>query len=342
MARSKKEIAAAMMATLPDTYDKSEGSVTYDLVTPAAVELEKREATDESILANAFFATADEEHKLTIAQERANIERKPATYATGTVKITGTPGAVVAVGDAVASDTLVFSITQTATIPAEGYVNVTARCNTAGTGGNVPVGAIKDFPMTLDGLDSVTNETAFEGGYEQEDMEDLEARYYEKVQDPPTSGNDAHYRQWAKEVAGVGGVKVKARYPSRGSVTCVIIDANKRAASQSLCTACLEHIEEMRPIGADVYVVPATEKTISVSATVTAIGSVTAAIEENLTEWLKEQAFETAYISYAKIGEQILNTEGVIDYENLLVNGAVGNVAIASDEVAVLGGVTIE
>lgn len=342
MARSKEEIAKTMMQNLPDTYDRSEGSVTWDLVTPAAIELADREETDETILKNAFYDTADEEHKLMIAHDRANIERKAATYATGVLKITGEPGATVAVGDTAASDNLLFTITEAATIPASGTVEVSARCQTPGSGGNVPVGAVKEFPVTLEGLNTVTNEAPFEGGYEQESMDDLSVRYNEKVKDPATSGNPAHYRQWAKEVPGVGGVMIKPRHPSRGSVTVVIIDANKRAASQTLCNECLEHIEENRPIGADVYVVPASEKIIDVSVTVTATGDVTQAITDNLTEFLKEQAFESGYVSYAKIGEQILNTAGVIDYENLLVNGAVANVPTAPDEVAVLGGVVVE
>ena len=45
----------------------------------------------------------------------------------------------------------------------------------------------------------------------------------------------------------------------------ILIDAQKRAAPEELCTEVFEYIEKNRPVGADVYVNPAEELEIALS-----------------------------------------------------------------------------
>ena len=52
-------------------------------------------------------------------------------------------------------------------------------------------------------------------------------------------------------------------------------------------------------------------------------------------------SFANGYVSYAKIGQTILNTDGVDDYSNLKVNSKTENIAISETEIAVLGGVAV-
>lgn len=345
MARTRDEIVAEMLASMPDTYDKTAGSPFYETQMPTAIELENMEKREDEILDNAFFESADDEHKEIIAKDRANIERKAAVPSSGIVKITGTPGAVITKGDKVASDTVTFTVLETKTVTEEGCVSVNVECDTAGTAGNIPVGAIKEFPITISGLNAVTNETPFENGYERESIEAMSERYYDKIRSPATSGNVAHYKQWAKEVAGVGDARVFGRTPSRGSVTVVIIDADKTAATDELCTEVAEYIETQRPVGADVYVQSAEEVAIAPSLKITTSDSskdYATLIHDALAIWLKTQAFQSTYISYAKIGDQILSVDGILDYEDLTVNGSKANIPVGDMQVAVAGGVTIE
>lgn len=345
MARSRDEIVEEMLGSMPETYDKTEGSPFYETQMPTAIQLEQMEQREDQILANAFFDTADEAHKELIAKDRANIERKVAVASSGMVLITGTEGAAVTTGIKVASDTVTFTVKETAVIPSSGLVRVKVECDTAGTAGNIPVGAIKDFPITISGLNTVTNEEPFTNGYAQETIEDMGARYKDKIQNPATSGNAAHYKQWAKEVPGVGDAKVFGRTPTRGSVTVVIIDAQKTAATEELCTEVFEYIEGKRPVGADVYVNPAEELKIRLSMKLTVSDrqkDYAEQINDALKKWLADQAFQTTYISYAHIGDMILSVDGVIDYEDLTVNGGTANIQVADTQVAVAGGVTIE
>ena len=138
MARSRDEIVAEMLDSMPETYDKTLGSPFYETQMPTAIQLEQQEQREDTILKNAFYDTADDEHKELIAGDRANIKRKAAVASTGLVKITGTEGAAVTAGIKVASDTVTFTVTETKLIPESGTVHVTVECDTPGTSGNIP------------------------------------------------------------------------------------------------------------------------------------------------------------------------------------------------------------
>ncbi|MNP47029.1 hypothetical protein D3C76_1410660 [compost metagenome] len=101
------------------------------------------------------------------------------------------------------------------------------------------------------------------------------------------------------------------------------------------------------PIGAQCYVIGATELLLNVSVTIQTISSYTesealANIEDSIRDYLKSIAFQQNYASHARIGEAILNSEGVGDYSGLLINSLAENPQIGAKEVAVLGGVTLE
>ena len=43
-------------------------------------------------------------------------------------------------------------------------------------------------------------------------------------------------------------------------------------------------------------------------------------IKSNIRSYLRDVSFANGYVSYAKIGQTILNTDGVDDYSNLKIN----------------------
>jgi len=108
------------------------------------------------------------------------------------------------------------------------------------------------------------------------------------------------------------------------------------------------------PIGAAVYVEAATAKIITVSATLTIKSGYDAAIvkvaaETAINDYLKGIAFKDVNtpgkesendVKYARIANAILDTAGVEDYSNLLVNGGTANITVGAQEVATKGTVT--
>jgi len=64
--------------------------------------------------------------------------------------------------------------------------------------------------------------------------------------------------------------------------------------------------------------------------------------------YLKSIAFkeDINYVSYARIGAELLASDGVLDYSNLLINGSTDNVSILNTEtnraVAILESLNLE
>ena len=346
MSDSKEIIQARLLSNVDDKYDKTEGSFFYDAEKPVSIELETAYAKQDEILNKGFADTATDVYLDRIIGERG-MARKQATYATTTVQITGTENAVINIGDKVATDLINFSALESVTIGVTGIALVNVQADISGNGANVPVSAIKYFPVTLAGVVSVTNLVAVTNGYNGETDAELRIRYFEFVRTPATSGNVAHYKNWAKEVVGVGDARVNSLWAGNGTVKVIIINSNKRGADATLIADTATHIEDERPIGATVTVVSATEKAINITVTLVididnyTLEDITSAIEANLIEYFKTIAFINTYVSYASVGNIIFNTDGVIDYNNLLVNTDTANITINDDEVAVLGGVVV-
>lgn len=105
--------------------------------------------------------------------------------------------------------------------------------------------------------------------------------------------------------------------------------------------------EMQAPIGARVTVRPAigTQVTVTATLTISSVYDPTAvrvAVTQNIQKYFEGIAFQADNdVRYARIGTAILDTPGVLDYSNLLVNGGTANIVVAENEVAVLGTVTL-
>ena len=110
------------------------------------------------------------------------------------------------------------------------------------------------FPVTLSEIVSVTNKKSATGGFNEETDDELRDRYFEKVSLPATSGSKYHYEQWAKEISGVGDAKCLSLWNGSGTVKVIIINSEKGVASEELINEVKTHIEENRPVGAEVTV----------------------------------------------------------------------------------------
>lgn len=344
MADTAETILARLLASVPEQYDKTAGSFFYDMQMPLAIEHAAVYERIDGILNQGFAKTASDIYLDRKAAE-LDLTRKAATYASGSVTITGSPGSKVQHGAKVASDTATFTVQESATIPSGGSVTVAMVCDTPGKGGNLPPGAIKAFPVTLPGITAVTNTAAIVGGYDTESDEELRARYFKAIR-PATSGNPRHYEVWAEEVEGVGAAKALPVWNGPGTVKVVVIDANKQPANAPLLESVRAKIEENRPIGADVTVASAAAVLINVAVALTLKSGLTTddvrpKIQAAITAYLNKTAFQNSYISYAHIGGSILTVDGVTDFANLRVNNGTVNINVTETQVAVLGVLTL-
>lgn len=101
------------------------------------------------------------------------------------------------------------------------------------------------------------------------------------------------------------------------------------------------------PIGAQVSVLAAEAVVINISAMLTILSgyeptSVIAAAKQSVEDYLLGLAFsQDNDVRWVRIGQAILDTAGVQDYDNLLVNGGTENIQISDQQVAVSGTINL-
>lgn len=274
-------------------------------------------------------------------------KRFEGTKAIGVIKATGEDETLIEKGFVVATKgNLGFETIEDAII-SSGEVLIDVVSTEIGSEYNVPANAITEILNPIAGLDSVINEAELKGGSDIERDDVFKARVSEALEDPTTGDNEAQYRQWAKEVSGVGNLKVLQTTPTPGYTTLVIADIEGSVPTQELLDKVFNHIEKVRPINAGVYVEGVESKTINVNATIRLatgydLETVKAEFESNIKEYFRSIVLVDTYVSFAQIGKILLETKGLFDYNDLKLNNVAGNVNLGSKEAPLLGNVVFE
>ena len=339
-------LLATALDNVPSTVDKRQGSIVYDALAPACYELAKTYMNLQTVINKWDVENLEGDELEAFINERTAIVRKEGVAATGTVTFTGTVGTNIPLGSRVGSDEANYATTEEGIIGVSGTVEIAVECEQVGVVGNCDAGDINKVVTSLLGVYNVSNTEALTNGYDEEPDSELLTRYFDKLQRPGKAGNAYHYEEWAKAVPGVGDAKVYPAWNGPLTVKVVVIDSNSQAADPTLITEVEDAIETERPFGATVTVISAVEKAINVSATISILEQYSRqnlidTITASIIDYLKEIAFKTDFVSYAKIGSIIIETEGVTDYSNLLVNTGTANVTLLDDEIPVAGTMSI-
>ncbi|MBM6824781.1 baseplate J/gp47 family protein [Veillonella magna] len=333
-AREQADILRELQELSQSSVSKIEGTFENDVLASNAIEFGKTEVELEQLYRAAFADTAWGEY-LTMRAAEAGVFRKEAVRAVGVVTVTG--NGELPVGSRFATEAgVVFETIEHVVVRNTATVSVQAVI--AGVGGNVMPGTITEIPASIPGISGVTNTLATANGYDEETDASLLARYLLHVRTPGTTGNATHYLEWALSVPGVGSAKIIPAWNGPNTVKVIVVDANRDAAPEELLTKVATYIESVRPIGARVTVVSARKKMIDISVKITGRAD-KAAVEADIIEYFKN--ITTTYVSAAKIGDILFHTVGVDDYTSLTLNGEQGNLELATDELPVLGTVTL-
>lgn len=354
-------IQKRMMERLPADISNIEGDFPWDLTMPSA--LEKSELLQFfaiELLKQMFpmWATGD---FLTYHASGDGLKPKAANRASGAVTVTGVAGTAIPTGFALAvpavgnAPAVEFRTTGSAVIPEAGSVTVAIEAAIAGTGGNVPAGTVSIMVTPLKGVTALKNGAATTGGTPEEDEEALRQRILEADANIDISyvGCDADYVRWAKEVDGVGEAMTMANWEEAvpNSVKLVVLDANGQPANERILTAVYDHImvpgnpgERKAPVGAILTVAAPTARTINY--TVTLVLSDESALERVKDDFGKAlldyyaKAKEEKVVRYSQVAAQLAAVPGVMDFEDLTMNGGSGNIVLVEDEYPVTGTIT--
>lgn len=330
---------------ISNEYEKTPGYLIYDLTEAVGQVMDEMDADLAAVDAKFDIENLTGEELERFVSQRKGVSRRAATYAKGMVTVTGT--GTVNQGDIFETPNGVqFAADETVQIVNTGEVPVTALV--PGNTGMVGAGSITQMPVTIAGINACTNAEPTHDGYDAETDEALRERYLLILRNPPGSSNKAAYKTWALEVSGVGDAEVFPLAKGDNTVDVVIIDTDKKPASELLVQQVQEYIdpessgkgEGVAPMGAHCYVSAATGLDINITAKLTVNGdhaTIEQAIKDSIETYLASIAFTDANVSYAQVGNYILDVEGVLDYEQLTVNSGTGNISVPERSVAILG-----
>ena len=321
-----------------------EGSYAYDQAAPIAFEIWRALMTLGELI-EAFYVNENSGHYLDDHARLFAMSRREGSRAEAKLTMFGRDGVTVPSNTAFFAESgLEFRLMSDLTIQngkAEGWL----RAAEVGQGYNLPQGFPLQILRSIPGLERFEAGAA-QGGTDPESDGALFERIDEKRKRPSTSGNDAHYREWALSVDGVGAVRVTPLWKGPGTVRVLIAGYDRHPVDEVVVDACAKYIESQRPVGADVTVASAQAIPVNVSARVVLeAGASQAEVERafvsELDTYLAETAFEEFTVYAHRVGALLMGVNGVVDYRELTINGEAGNLELGADGVPVTGEVSL-
>ena len=352
-----ESILQRMLNRIPNTFDKREGSVIYDALAPAAVEMQNMYIELDNVLNESFADTQSRPYLIKRCAER-NIKPKGATYAIRQ----GEFNIDVPIGSRYSLNKLNYVVTEKIS---DGIFKM--QCETIGNVGNIESGTLIPIEY-IDGLQTaVLTGVPLIPGNDEEETEKLRQKYFNSYDSQSFGGNIADYKEKVKSLSGVGGVKVQRAWNGGGTVKLTIIDSTYSKPSEdengfSVLVASvqeavdpLDHQGEglgIAPIDHIVTVVGCGETPVDVQTKITFQeswdwDSVKPYMEKAIDDYFKElsETWEDAdkdglIVRISQIETRLLEVNGVLDVANTTLNGVAQNLTIDPDNIPIKGDVT--
>lgn len=195
-----ESILDRMLEKVPESMDKREGSIIYDALAPAAVELQLMYIELDVILKEAFGDTASREYLIRRAAERG-IEPFPASKAI--LKATYTPTSIdIPIGSRFSLNELNYVVLEKI---GDGQLKI--ECESLGKNGNGYFGSVIPIEY-IEGLETIQITELLIPGEDEEDTEDFRKRYFDSFSMGAFGGNVKDYLDKTNSIAGVGDTKV--------------------------------------------------------------------------------------------------------------------------------------
>lgn len=264
-----------------------------------------------------------------------SIERKPAEFASGTVAADGT--GLIPTGTIYrrASDGAEFNVTADSVVP--GAVPVLASI--AGAAGNMDSGTLS-LLTPIAGVVTAAPVVAITNGSDAEDDAGLRGRFLDRLREPPNGGSANDYVQWALQVPGVTRAWVYPQEAGPGTVTVRFVrdDDVSIIPDAGEVTVVYDHIQEVRPVTAQVYVFAPVAVPLNFTIDLTPDTADTrAAVTASLQDMLDRESAPGVTILLSHIREAISIAAGETDS---IVTVPAANVPHTTAQMATMGVIT--
>lgn len=328
--------------------DKREGSVIWDALAPAAVELQNLYIQLDVILKETFADTASLFYLKKRAAERG-IYQIMASHAILQGEFTPVD-LEIPVGSRFNCDKLNYVITEKVS---DGVYKM--RCETTGTEGNKYAGTLIPIDY-IDGLETANLTDVLIPAEDDETVEELRERYLNSLISQAYGGNIADYEEKTNQIRGVGGVKVTPVWNGGGTVKLTIIGSDYGVPSDDLVESVKNAADPypneglghgFAPIGHVVTVEPVEAVTVNVVTTITyksgwnwdsAKSYILKAIEDYFTEISKQwEESDGLTVRISQLESRILDCEAVLDIADTKLNGVASNLNLTEKQIPVRG-----
>lgn len=340
-----EEILKRMLNRIPNDMDKREGSIIYDALAPAAVELQLMYIELDAVLRELFADTAGREYLIKRAEERG-LSPKPASHAV----LKGEFNMDIPIGSRFSLETLNYTAIERI---AQGQYRM--QCETIGAAGNRLFGTIIPIEY-ISGLTRAELKELLIPGADEEETEHFRNRYFDSLHSQAFGGNVADYREKVNAMPGVGGVKVFPIWNGGGTVKLVLLNSEYRAPTEELLSQVKEAIDPegqegegygLAPIGHTVTVEAAKEETIQIETCLsyqpgwdyeTCQEGIEAALDAYYDELRRGwESKTTTVVRVSQIESRLLDVEGLLDIADTRLNGRDGNLELPENCIPVRG-----
>lgn len=332
-----ESIMERLLKNVPSTMDKREGSIIYDALAPAAIELQNLYIELDIVINQTFVDTATGEYLERRCAE-SGISKKEASCAV-------VQGAFSPSGISV--DGMRFRCGDyTYVSDAEGKLT----CETAGTAPNGNMGELIPIDY-IEGLETAAITEILILGEDREDDETLRTKFYTTNRNPAYGGNPADYKAKTKEMNGVSACKVTPVWNGGGTVLLTVLGADYTIPTETLVGAVQAFYDENAIIGHTVTVKGAESANIEIATNILyEVGwsweSAGSYIESTIDKYFKELAAEwdenndkTLVVRVSQIESRILTCTGVLDIQDTTINGSTNYVQLEKNQIPVRGSV---
>lgn len=324
--------------------DTREGSIIYDALAPAAVELQNAYLELDMVLDEAFADTASRYYLIKRAAERGLL---PYDATRAIVKGVFTPSdVVIPLGARFSVGTQTYTVKEKIT---DGAYRL--ECETAGEAGNESSGTL--IPVDyVDGLETAVLTELLIPGEDEEETETFRKRYFNSLNSQAFGGNAADYQETVNALQGVGGVKVYPVWNGGGTVKLVVLSSQYRKPTQELLDFVKNEIDPseqagtgagLAPIGHVVTVAGVEETPISVTVQITfqngySWENIQLEAQNRLEAYLLELRKAWAYskelvVRISQIETRMLGISGVLDVTATTINDVAQNLVLPPDSI---------